>query len=63
MRLEKIKNNLYKVLLAIFFILMLYSTYCAIFNISKAPEELKPIVIVIGMIVLIRNFYKVEKNY
>ena len=57
----KVKNILYKIMLAILLILMLYVTYCSIFKIYGATEELSPIVIILGVIVAIFVLINIKK--
>ncbi len=67
MNLNKIKNIFNKIILIILFLAILYITYCSIFNIyiSRVVErlDLKPLVIVLGVIVLIFLFIKLKKIF
>ncbi len=63
MKIEKIKNILYKVMLVILFILASYVTYCSVFNIYDSKEVLSPIVIILGTIVSICLFIALKKAF
>ena len=58
---KKIKQNFYKIILFILFILISYVTYCSIFNIYSPREDFKPIVIILGMIVMIFTLISLKK--
>ncbi len=63
MKIEKIKNILYKVMLVILFILASYVTYCSVFNIYDSKEVLSPIVIISGTIISICMFIALKKVF
>ena len=50
---KKIKGEFYKLILFILLILVMYVLYCSIFDIYNVNMELKPIIIIIGTIILI----------
>ena len=57
----KVKNILYKIMLAILLVLMLYVTYCSIFKIFNSAEDLSPVVIILGVIVIIFALISIKK--
>ena len=61
MRLEKAKNVIYKIILFVLLILVLYISYCSIFNIYCPNIEMKPIVIILGIIICICTFISLKK--
>lgn len=63
MKIEKIKNILYKVMLVILFILASYVTYCSVFNIYDSKEDLSPIVIILGTVISICMFIALKKVF
>ncbi len=61
MGIKKIKTNLYKIILAILFVLVAYVTYRSVFSIYNPSQEMKPIVIIIGTIVMLFLFISLKK--
>ncbi len=57
----KVKNILYKIMIAILLVLMLYVTYCSIFKIFNSAEDLSPVVIILGVIVTIFALISIKK--
>ena len=58
---EKLKTFLYKGVLVVLTIFMIYVTFCSIYNIYSPIYELKPIILIIGTIVLLYFFYTLKK--
>lgn len=58
---KRLIEKSYKVVLVLLFILLLYASYYSIFDIYQAGEELKPLVLIIGTIVLIFAFVNIKK--
>ena len=61
MKSEKVKSYLYKMILSILFILVAYVTYCSIFNIYNPSIEMKPIIIIFGIVTCIFVFIALKK--
>lgn len=55
------KNRIYKIILIITAIILIYVTYCSIFNIDNAEQDMKPIVLIIGTITCILFFINIKK--
>lgn len=53
---EIIKKYIYKTILIILAIFVTYVTFCSIYNIYKSPEELKPLILIIGACVFVFFF-------
>lgn len=49
---KNLKKFFYKTILIILILLVIYVTYCSIFNIYKSEIELKPFIIILGIIVM-----------
>ena len=58
---NKLKNFSYKIIIVILAILITYVTYCSIFNIYRPSIDMKPLIIILGVIVEIFCFIKIRK--
>lgn len=59
---DKLSKVTYKIIITILLILMLYVSFCSIFKIDRAKENLNPIVILIGTIVTVLFFVRINKH-
>ena len=60
---KKITDIMYRIMLYILFIIFGYISYCTVFNIYRPAIEMKPIVIMIGVIVLILLMIKLYSKF
>lgn len=62
MKRDVTKIKFYKIILVVLFVLDIYVIYCSVFNIVRPKEDLKPIVLMLGTIVMLMFFITLKKE-
>ena len=63
MKIKKINNTMYKILLSILFIIVLGVTLMSIFKIYEPIEDLNPFIIILGTVICILFFISIKKLF